>query len=68
MPSMNTKICLDCERELPLEDFRCSYGTNRRQNRCKRCYSARERARIRTQFFEAYENNAAGKMIIASLA
>lgn len=70
VPAMElTKQCMDCGLEKPLSAFRFCYNgaakNNRpdyaernpvkaRQNRCKKCYGNRERARYRIQFLEAY--------------
>jgi hypothetical protein len=63
-----TKVCLDCHEEKPLEAFRLCYAglpkPNRpdyaernpagmRQNRCKLCYSRRERAQRKLDFLKS---------------
>lgn len=63
-----TKKCLDCGKEKPLESFRLAYRglpkLNRpeygelnpervRQNRCMACYGARERAKMKLDYLHA---------------
>jgi hypothetical protein len=70
----NTKKCLDCGQDRPLDAFKLCYAglpkPNRpdyadrnpagmRQNRCKKCYSARERAQRKLEFLHAYGNKCA---------
>jgi hypothetical protein len=64
-----TKRCLDCGEDLPLKAFRLCFSgkmtgnlpdyaerepARARQNRCKRCYGDRERAKVKLEFLEAY--------------